>query len=290
MPEATLSDMRPVPLPTVALTPSRIPASHKDSADPFFHFDGYAESREQERMTDIRHRAVDEGLDALTVQELRIELFRTRRAQRHGGGPYGENDLYDRHMAVVLDEIRARVDARGGGIGLWRGDITTLVVDVTVNAANPTLAGGGGVDRAIHRAAGPGLLDACLEIEEVRPAVRCPPGDARITPAFDLPSTHVVHAVGPVWRGGDNGEPEALAFAYRASLDLASGVGAESIAFPALSTGAYGYPLFDAATVAATTCQNWLRDSGSDLRILFVAFDMKSEKALRAALNRFVRP
>ncbi len=124
-----------------------------------------------------------------------------------------------------------------------RGDITKLEVDAVVNAANETLLGGGGVDGAIHRAAGPRLLEACRAIPEVRPGVRCPTGEARITPGFQLPAQHVIHTVGPVWRGGSRGEPGVLASCYRESLRLAEEHGACSVAFPAISCGVYGYPV-----------------------------------------------
>ena len=138
------------------------------------------------------------------------------------------------------------------------GDITRLDVDAIVNAANPTLMGGGGVDGAIHRAAGPELLAACRAIPEVAPGVRCPTGEARITPGFELPAEWVVHTVGPVWHGGARGEAELLASAYRSSLDLAAERGAGSIAFPALSTGVYGYPPEAASGVAVETIRTWL--------------------------------
>ncbi|OZC04632.1 macro domain-containing protein [Rubricoccus marinus] len=190
-------------------------------------------------------------------------------------------------MDAVLDLVRERVRARGGITGLWRGDITTLHVDVIVNAANRALAGGGGVDGAIQKAAGPELLAATLKIPEIRPAVRCPVGEAILTQGFKLPASHVAHAVGPVWRSGENGEPELLASAYRASLDLAAGVVAESIAFPAISTGAYGYPQWEAAQVAVQTCEAWRLANDPDMRILLVAFDDKTVKLLRSALSRF---
>jgi len=131
------------------------------------------------------------------------------------------------------------------------GDITTLEVDAIVNAANPRLLGGGGVDGAIHRGAGAELLEACRAIPEVGPGVRCPTGEARITRGFALPARWVVHTVGPVW--GDHGEVEAdrlLASCYRSSLLLAEEAGATSIAFPCISTGVYGYPQSRAAGVA----------------------------------------
>lgn len=128
-----------------------------------------------------------------------------------------------------------------------RADITTLDVDVVVNAANRSLLGGGGVDGAIHRAAGPDLLEAC------RAHGGCPTGEARITPGFRLQARWVVHAVGPRWSGGRRGEAEALASCYRFALALADEVGASTIAFPAISTGIYGYPPAEAARVAVTT-------------------------------------
>lgn len=132
-------------------------------------------------------------------------------------------------------------------------DITALAVDAIVNAANESLLGGGGVDGAIHRVAGPALLAACRAIPEVRPGVRCPTGEARITPGFALPSRFVIHTVGPVWHGGGQGEPGLLADCYANSLKLAQERGVESIAFPAISAGVYGYPADAAARVAVET-------------------------------------
>jgi O-acetyl-ADP-ribose deacetylase (regulator of RNase III) len=135
-------------------------------------------------------------------------------------------------------------------IRLIEADLTTLHVDAIVNAANETLLGGGGVDGAIHRAAGPQLLEACRAIPEVSACVRCPTGEARITPGFRLPARFVVHTVGPVWSGGDAGEPEKLAQCYRHSLILALQNGLSTIAFPAISCGVYGYPPERAALAA----------------------------------------
>ena len=136
------------------------------------------------------------------------------------------------------------------GIEVLETDITTLAVDAIVNAANETLLGGGGVDGAIHRAAGPELLDACRALPQVRPGVRCPTGEARITGGYRLPAHHVIHTVGPVWRGGASGEAELLASCYRQSLRLAMEHDIASIAFPAIRCGVYGYPPALAAGVA----------------------------------------
>ena len=165
------------------------------------------------------------------------------------------------------------------------GDITRLAVDAVVNAANETLLGGGGVDGAIHRAAGPELLAACRAFPEVRPGARCPTGEARITPGFGLPARYVIHTVGPVWRGGGRGEAELLASAYRSSLALAEAHGLETVAFPAISTGAYGYPLDAAARIATGTVRAWLAAHDVPRRVLLVAFGADHERALRGELD-----
>jgi O-acetyl-ADP-ribose deacetylase (regulator of RNase III) len=142
-------------------------------------------------------------------------------------------------------------------IEVVEGDITTLAVDAIVNAANQSLLGGGGVDGAIHRAAGPGLLAECRALPEVRPGVRCPTGEARITGGHRLPARLVIHTVGPVWRGGGVGERERLAACYSNALRQAAGHDVASIAFPAISCGVFGYPHAAAAGVAVGQLRSW---------------------------------
>ena len=143
-------------------------------------------------------------------------------------------------------------------IKVIQGDITTLAVDAIINAANERMLGGGGVDGAIHDAAGEELFKACLKVPEVRPGVRCPTGEARITSGFKLPAKFVIHTVGPVYRDGQHGEPEKLAACYRNSLALAAENGCKSIAFPCISTGVYGYPIEKAAKIAVREVKNYL--------------------------------
>lgn len=151
-------------------------------------------------------------------------------------------------------------------IHVWQGDITTLRIDAIVNAANSSLLGGGGVDGAIHRAAGPELANHCRNLGG------CRAGEAKITPGFRLPAAHVIHTVGPVWRGGGHGEPELLAACYRNSLALAEEHELEGIAFPAISCGIYGYPLEAAASIAVAELRRQ-RPAGSSLqRLLLVPF------------------
>lgn len=161
-----------------------------------------------------------------------------------------------------------------------RGDITKLDVDAIVNAANTSLLGGGGVDGAIHRAAGPELLTACRSLHG------CATGDAKATPGFRLPAKWVFHAVGPVWDGGARGEAEKLAGCYRRGLELAKEHGAKSIAFPAISTGIYGYPSRPAAEIAVRVCRE-LSDANGVERVEFCCFDEGTariyEELLRAA-------
>jgi len=173
-------------------------------------------------------------------------------------------------MAATLDIVRT--------------DITKLNdVDAIVNAANETLLGGGGVDGAIHRAAGPQLLEACRMLPQTKPNVRCPTGEARITDGFGLPAKFVIHTVGPVWHGGSRGEANLLASCYRESLKLAAENSVRRIAFPAISCGVYGYPIVPAAKIAVRECR--AQHHASIEKILFVCFSADIENAYRKAIG-----
>jgi len=172
------------------------------------------------------------------------------------------------------------VKNRGTEIGLARGDITKLDVDAIVNAANTTLLGGGGVDGAIHRAAGPELVVECRTIGG------CRPGEAKITCGYNLPARFIIHTVGPVWRGGGRGEAEVLASCYRNSLQLAVGNGIKTIAFPAISCGVYRYPISEASQIAVETTWEFLANSDKIDKLIFIVATDEIFAAYRRLLHR----
>ena len=176
------------------------------------------------------------------------------------------------HRAAIDDAQRARML-------VVEDDITKLDVDAIVNAANSSLLGGGGVDGAIHRAAGPRLLAEC------RTLGGCPTGEARITGGYDLPARHVVHTVGPVWHGGGAGEPDLLASCYTQSLRLAEEAGLETIAFPGISTGVYGYPKEQACDVAVRAVSGWLAAHDLPRRVTFCCFGAADAELYRRRLG-----
>jgi O-acetyl-ADP-ribose deacetylase (regulator of RNase III) len=164
-------------------------------------------------------------------------------------------------------------------ISLIRGDITALKTDAIVNAANRSLLGGGGVDGAIHRAAGPSLLEACRKLNG------CETGQAKITEGFRLPASYVIHTVGPVWQGGSNNEAQLLRACYMNSLRLAAENGLKSIAFPNISTGVYGFPREQAALIALGAVTGFMEDPGTVEQVIFVVFDPDNEELYRTLLG-----
>jgi O-acetyl-ADP-ribose deacetylase (regulator of RNase III) len=176
------------------------------------------------------------------------------------------------------------VQVGGATLRLVQGDITQAPAEALVTAANSGLRGGGGVDGAIHRAAGPELIGELWGLGE------CPPGEARITGAGRLPARHIIHAVGPIWDGGDQGEPELLASAYRSALALAEAHGVRTIAFPSISTGAYGYPEPEAARIALRTVLDHLRGGTGLIEVTFVLFTPQTLASYEAALGEVAGP
>jgi O-acetyl-ADP-ribose deacetylase len=170
--------------------------------------------------------------------------------------------------------VRVSADGR---IRLAQGDITTFAADAIVNAANSSLLGGGGVDGAIHRAGGPAILEECRSLGG------CETGQAKATAAGRLPARYVIHAVGPIWRGGAHGEDEQLASCHRVSLELAASLGCASVAFPAISTGAFGFPVDRAARIALATTAEAI---GELERVTFVLFDRHAHDVFTSALER----
>ncbi len=190
-----------------------------------------------------------------------------------------ENTMDENTMDENTIDKKTLDDTNKMSIRVIQADITTLNVDAIVNAANRTLLGGGGVDGAIHRAAGPDLLKECKTLNG------CGTGEAKITKGYDLPASHVIHTVGPVWYGGDKGEAELLRNAYRNSLKLAAENNIYSIAFPAISTGIYGYPKDLAANIAVQTVREFLKNN--DMEVIFVTFGNEDEKLYRYILNQY---
>jgi len=180
----------------------------------------------------------------------------------------------------IYPQITYKIEKGMNNISIIQGDITKAKVDVIVNAANPRMLGGGGVDGAIHRAAGPGLLEACRKVKAVN-GIRCPFGQARLTEAADLFANYVIHAVGPRYKI-DRNPAAILANAYRECLDLACEHGLTSIAFPAISCGAYGYPLDEAAYIAISTCS---KEKYASLDISFYLYDKRAMSAWKTQME-----
>lgn len=177
----------------------------------------------------------------------------------------------------------ASLTINGATLSIVQGDITVQKTDAIVNAANSGLMGGGGVDGAIHHAGGPAILEECKQI--VARQGRLPAGQAVITTAGRMPSRHVIHTVGPIWHGGSQGEAEVLASAYRESLKLAAASNLTSVSFPSISTGAFGYPVSEAAAIALRTVIDFLKTASSVKEVVFVLFDSRTYETYTSALR-----
>ncbi len=165
------------------------------------------------------------------------------------------------------------------GVQVMKGDITKMKVDAIVNAANTSLLGGGGVDGAIHRAAGPQLLEECRTLNG------CKTGEAKMTGGYNLPAKHIIHTPGPIWRGGENNETGLLENSYRNSLKLADEAGLKTVAFPSISTGIYSFPLEKAAVIAINAITEYLKTAHNVEEVTMVCFDDRTKEAYEKALN-----
>ncbi len=184
-----------------------------------------------------------------------------------------------------MDKPASSIKINDATLSIIQGDITVQKTDAIVNAANSGLMGGGGVDGAIHRAGGPSILEECKQI--IKKQDRLPTGKAVITTGGNLPAKYVIHTVGPVWHGGNSGEPELLASAYRESLALAASNNLESVSFPSISTGVYGYPVDKAASVAISTVKDFLKNGETSIKIIiFVLFDSRTYSAYAQQLEK----
>lgn len=199
----------------------------------------------------------------------------------------------DPHLCVGLEEVESMIrnEFQVGKAKIWlvKGDITEIETDVIVNAANSTLMGGGGVDGAIHRKGGPKILEECKRIRATEWLGGLPTGKAVVTSGGNLKAKHVIHTVGPIWRGGNHGEPELLAEAYRNSLMLAVSMGLKTIAFPSISTGAYGYPIEKACRIAQATVKNFLGKEDKLDKVVFVLFSEHDLETYKEAAEQILK-